>query len=107
MKPFAVPLFLALLLGAPSIGAAEILELSTSISVPPEASDEDFKDAIRVAARDVLRDIRSLRPVMMVVTAAYLSAGRLYVRFVVADEAGARMLGVPPDEFEDPDALRL
>jgi hypothetical protein len=90
------------------------VEVTTSVTMPAPTTEEGLQDAVTAAARGVLREL-ALEPVMMLITAAYVNAGRLYVRFLVADEAGARQLGVwggrpeaqEPETNDDPRALRI
>jgi hypothetical protein len=104
IKRLCAVLVLSLAVGAWIPAAAEVLELTTSVEMPAPATEAAMQDAIRAAAREVLNEVGSFKPVMIAVTAAYVSAGRLYVRFVIADEAGARSLGVRGGNSEDPDS---
>ena len=94
MRTMCAALILALAVGAARPAIADIAEVTTSVSMPAPATDENLESAVKAAARAVLSKIE-LQPVMMLVTGAFVSSGRLYVRFLVADEAGARILGVP------------
>ena len=115
MKTLLGPLILAWTVAAAIPAAAGIVEVSTSVTVPAPATDEDVQAALRTAAREALNGVTSLEPAVMVLTAAYVSAERLYVRFLIADEAGARLLGVwgqPQEGTREPerdnsDALRI
>ena len=93
MKTMCLALILAVIVGAASPAVADIVEVTTSVTMPAPITDEDLEDAVGAAARGVLREL-DLQPVMMIITGAYVNAGRLYVRFLVADEAGARVLGL-------------
>jgi hypothetical protein len=90
-------LFLASIAVEALPATAHILEVSTSVTLAAAATDDALKDALAAAATDVLRDVAPLQPAVMAITAAYLTAGRLYVRFLIADEAGARLLGLEAD----------
>src|SRR5262245_7748167 len=94
MKILFGALILAWTVAAAIPAAAGIVEVSTSVTVPAPATEEDVQAALRTAAREALDGVTSLEPAVMVLTAAYVSAERLYVRFLIADEAGARLLGV-------------
>ena len=113
MKTLCGVLILAWITAAGIPAAAEIVEVSTSVTMPAPATNEDVQAAIRAAAREALNGVTSLEPAIMVLTAAHVSAERLYLRFLIADEAGARQLGVwdrLPEVREleiDSDALRI
>jgi len=94
MKTLFGALILAWTVAAATPVAAGIVEVSTSVTMPAPATDEDVQAALRTAAREALNGVTSLEPAVMVLTAAYVAAERLYVRFLIADEAGARQLGV-------------
>lgn len=100
MKTLWVGLVIALLVGVSVPAAAHIAEVETSVSMPAPASEDDLRDALNAAARDVIAEFQ---PVVLAITAAYVNAGRLYVHFLVADEAGARLLGVWEPDADDPD----
>jgi hypothetical protein len=107
-------LILALIVGAGVPAGADIVEVTTSVTMPAPATEEALQGAVNSAAQKVLSEL-GLQPAMMVITAAFVSAGRLYVRFLVADEAGARLLGAwggnpetqEPGRTHDPHALRI
>jgi hypothetical protein len=95
MRIALLALLLVCLVGTVTPAAsAEIVEVTTWVAVPASATDEEMKDAMRAAAREAVADTGVAQPAMVVVTAAFVSAGRLCVRFLIADEAGARQLGV-------------
>jgi hypothetical protein len=94
MKILSMALILAFIAASGTPAAAEMVEVATSIAMPAPETDDDIRTAIRAAAQEVLSDLPELEPVAIVVTAAYVSAGRLHVRFLIADEAGARLLGI-------------
>jgi hypothetical protein len=104
MKAMCAGLMLSFVVAATGVpAAADLVEVTTAVTMPAQATEEDFRKAVGVAAQEVLDNVDPLQPVMMVITAAYLSAGRLYVRFLVADEAGARQLGVRRADPESPE----
>jgi hypothetical protein len=91
MKTLALGLALSLVVGVSAPAAANILEVTTSVTMPETASEADVRTALDAAAREV---IARFQPAILTVAAAYLTSGRLYVHFLVADEAGARALGM-------------
>lgn len=73
---------------------AEIVEVATSVSMPTPPSEDELRSALHAAAKDVISNTTTIEPVVVALTGAYLSAGRLYFHFLLADEAGARLLGM-------------
>jgi hypothetical protein len=103
MKTAALMLTLLLVVGAGVPAAAHILEVTTSVAMPSPADEEDLDEALRVATQGVLEHVGSLQPVIVAVTAAYVRMGRLYVRFLIADAAGAQQLGGWDTDGERPE----
>jgi hypothetical protein len=91
MKMLALALALGFVVGSSAPAAANILEVTTSVTMPVSASEDDVRTAVNAAAREV---IAQFQPAILAVAAAYIRAGRLYVHFLVADDAGARALGI-------------
>jgi len=82
----------ALAVGRPAV--AEIVEVTTSVSMPTPPSQDELRQLLHAVARDIIANIDSFQPVVVALTGAHLAAGRLYLRFLLADEEGARLLGM-------------
>ena len=98
MKMLALALALGFVVGSSAPAAANILEVTTSVTMPVSASEDDVRTALNAAAREV---IAQFQPAVLAVAAAYVRAGRLYVHFLVADAAGARALGIERGDESD------
>jgi len=77
-----------LTLAAPA--AAVVVEVTTSVNVDDADDNGQLKDALQSAVDSVLNGAIAFRPALIVLTHAVVRGNRLYVRMLLADEAGAR-----------------
>lgn len=101
----AVVLAAALLVWPTGPAQARVFTVTTSVSMPADATETDLRDAVREAVHRVLARVRHLEPSLVALTDAYVDGDRLHVSFLVADEAGERMLkerGRTPGGDADP-----
>lgn len=80
-----------------SPAAAYLVEVTTSVSLPNPGDDterdaDQLKDALRSAVDDVLKEAIAFKPTLIVLTAARIVGGRLYVRLLIADQDGERIV---------------
>jgi len=80
-----------------SPAAAYLVEVTTSVSLenPGDNTQRDadqLKDALRLAVDDVLRDAIAFKPTLILLTAARIVGDRLYVRLLIADQDGERIV---------------
>lgn len=94
MRNLCAILFAVFVVAVGLPASAEIVEVTTSVSMSAPPSDDEMRAVLHAAAKDIIANAAPFQPVVMALTGAYLRAGRLYLRFLVADEAGARILGV-------------
>jgi len=75
-----------LTLAAPA--AAVVMEVTTSVNVEDAEDNGQVKDALQKAVDTVLNEAIAFRPTLIVLTHAVVRGHRLYVRMLLADEAG-------------------
>jgi hypothetical protein len=84
-------------LGVASPAVAHLVEVTTSVSLanPGDNTERDvteLQDALRLAVADVLREAIAFKPTLIVLTAARVVGDRLYVRLLIADQDGERIV---------------
>ena len=72
---------------------AVVAEVTTSVSVSDTDDSAAMERALRAAVDGVLEKAISFKPTVLVVTAAMVVGDRLYVRMLLADEDGERIVG--------------
>lgn len=77
---------LVLTLAAPA--AAFVVEVTTSVDVADADDTAQLKEALQSAVDTVLSEAIAFRPTLIVLTHAVIRGNKLYVRMVLADEAG-------------------
>jgi len=100
MRRLAAVAGAALLLSLAAPAAAFVVEVTTSVSVDDAEDGSQLKTALQSAVDTVLNEAIAFKPTMIVLTHAVVRGNRLYVRMVLADEAGERTfndLGQAPD----------
>lgn len=84
-----------------SPAAAYLVEVTTSVSLANPGDDterdadqlaDQLKDALRSAVDDVLKEAIAFKPTLIVLTAARIVGDRLYVRLLIADQDGERIV---------------
>ena len=75
-----------LTLAAPA--AAVVVEVTTTVNVDDTDDNGQLKDALQKAVDTVLSEAIAFRPTLIVLTHAVVRGHRLYVRMLLADEAG-------------------
>jgi hypothetical protein len=100
MRRLAAAAGAALLLSFAAPAAAFVVEVTTSVNVDDAEDGSQLKDALQSAVNNVLNEAIAFRPTMIVLTHAVLRGNRLYVRMVLADEAGEQTFNdlAPDDE---------
>jgi hypothetical protein len=88
MRRLAAAAGAALLLSLPAPAAAFVVEVTTSVNVNDADDTTQLTDALQSAVDTVLRDAIAFRPTLIVLTHAVVRGSRLYVRMLLADEAG-------------------
>ena len=78
----------ALLLSLAAPAAAFVVEVTTSVNVDDADDGSQLKDALQSAVDTVLNEAIAFRPTLIVLTHAVVRGNKLYVRMVLADEAG-------------------
>jgi hypothetical protein len=94
-------LALALALAATPAWAV-LAEVTTSVSISDTGDAAVLERALRTAVDGVLENAISFKPTVLVVTAAIVVGDRLYVRMLVADEDGERIVGELGETREAP-----
>jgi len=77
--------------------AAYLVEVTTSVSLADPANDSErdadqLKAALRSAVDDILKEAIAFKPTLIVLTAARVVGDRLYVRLLIADQDGERIV---------------
>jgi len=78
----------ALLLTLAAPAAAFVVEVTTSVNVEDADDSGRLKEALQSAVDTVLSEAIAFRPTLIVLTHAVVRGTKLYVRMVLADEAG-------------------
>lgn len=78
----------ALLLSLAAPAAAFVVEVTTSVDVVDADDTSQLKDALQSAVDTVLSEAIAFRPTLIVLTHAVIRGNKLYVRMLLADEAG-------------------
>ena len=97
--------------------SGHVVEVTTSLDVAEAKDAEDFKQALRTAVDKILSDTVVFQPTLVAVTDAQRVGERMYVRILLADADGERMLndvvrrapGTPSreDPTTQPDEMRI
>ena len=82
---------------------AVLAEVTTSVAVGDTDDSASMERALRSAVDGVLENAISFKPTVLVVTAAMVVGDRLYVRMLLADEDGERIVGELGDSERSPD----
>ena len=88
MRRLAVAAGVALLLSLATPAAAFVVEVTTSVNVDDADDRGQLKDALQSAVDTVLKEAIAFRPTLIVLTHAVVRGKKLYVRMLLADEAG-------------------
>jgi hypothetical protein len=88
MRRLAAAAGAALLLSLAAPAAAFVVEVTTSVNVDDADDGSQLKDALQSAVDTVLTEAIAFRPTLIVLTHAVVRGNKLYVRMVLADEAG-------------------
>jgi hypothetical protein len=88
MRRLAAAAGAALWLSLSVPAAAFVVEVTTSVSVDDAEDNGQLKDALQSAVDTVLNEAIAFRPTLIVLTHAVVRGNRLYVRMLLADEAG-------------------
>lgn len=88
MPRWAAAACATLLLSLAVPAAAFVVEVTTSVDLADAADDGQLKDALQTAVDQVLSEAIAFRPTLVVLTHAVVKGSRLYVRLLLADEAG-------------------
>jgi len=88
MRRLAAAAGAALLLSFAAPAAAFVVEVTTSVDVDDAEDGGQLKTALESAVDNVLNEAIAFKPTLIVLTHAVVRGNRLYVRMVLADEAG-------------------
>jgi hypothetical protein len=88
MRRLAAAAGAALLLSLAAPAAAFVVEVTTSVNVDDVDDRTQLKDALQSAVDTVLSEAIAFRPTLIVLTHAVVRGNKLYVRILLADEAG-------------------
>jgi hypothetical protein len=100
---------LGLLLTAASPASAYLVEVTTSIALGDREDEAAVRQAVLSAVDDVLKEAIAFKPTMVVLTSATVVGDRLYIRLLVADQAGEETFEQlkPPDLTTEPTDLKI
>ena len=105
MRRLAAAAGAALCLTLATPAAAFVVEVTTSVSVADADDNGQLKEALQSAIDTVLSEAIAFRPTLVVLTHAVVRGNKLYVRMLVADEAGEQAVNdLGPDDGEAPAA---
>ncbi len=90
MRRLAAAAGAALLLTLAVPAAAFVVEVTTSVNVEDADDNGRLKEALQSAVDTVLSEAIAFRPTLIVLTHAVVRGNKLYVRMLLADEAGER-----------------
>jgi hypothetical protein len=79
-----------LVLTACSPAAAYLVEVTTSVAVSDAHDQGAVRNAVLAAVDEILKEAIGFKPTLVVLTSASVVRDRLYIRLLVADEAGER-----------------
>jgi hypothetical protein len=88
MRRLAAAAGAALLLTLAAPAAAFVVEVTTSVNVEDADDSGRLKEALQSAVDTVLSEAIAFRPTLIVLTHAVVRGNKLYVRMLLADEAG-------------------
>lgn len=88
MRHLAAAAGAALMLTLAAPAAAFVVEVTTSVNVENADDKGQLKDALQSAVDTVLSEAIAFRPTLIVLTHAVVRGNKLYVRMLLADEAG-------------------
>ena len=88
MRRLAAAAGAALLLTLAVPAAAFVVEVTTSVNVEDADDSGRLKEALQSAVDTVLSEAIAFRPTLIVLTHAVVRGNKLYVRMLLADEAG-------------------
>jgi hypothetical protein len=91
---------LVLLAALVAPAAANVVEVTTWLPVEEARDAERLRAALRAAVDEALASAVAFTPTLVAVTSAHVVGERLYVRLLVADAEGQRML----EDLETDDA---
>ena len=77
---------------------AYVAEVTTSVSVSGVENPTQLNEAIHSAVDDVLTQAIAFTPTVVILTDARRVGDRLYLRLLIADQDGEKMLGELPGE---------
>jgi hypothetical protein len=100
---------LGLLLTAASPASAYLVEVTTSIALGDREDEAAVRQAVLSAVDDVLKEAIAFKPTMVVLTSATVVGDRLYIRLLVADQAGEETFEElkPPGLTAEPTDLKI
>jgi len=95
---------------APAPAPAHVVEVTTSLEMPESQEPAAVKEALQKAVERVLADTIAFKPTLIALTEARMMGEKLFVRLLIADAAGERMLNdlrdgdtgsASPDEVDE------
>jgi hypothetical protein len=104
MRRLAAAAGAALCLTLATPAAAFVVEVTTSVNVADADDNGQLKDALQSAVDTVLSDAIAFRPTLIVLTHAVVRGNTLYVRMLLADEAGEQTVNDLGQDGEAPAA---
>jgi len=104
MRRLAAAAGAALWLTLTAPAAALVVEVTTSVNVDDADDSGQLKDALQSAVDTVLNEAIAFRPTVIVLTNAVVRGNRLYVRMLLADEAGEQTFNDLGPDAETPAA---
>ena len=101
MRGLAAAAGAVLLLSLAAPAAAFVVEVMTAVNVDDAEDKAQLNDALQSAVDTVLSEAIAFRPTLIVLTHAVVRGNKLYVRILLADEAGEQTFN---DLAPDPEA---
>lgn len=98
---------------------AYVVEVTTTVSVADTNDEAGLRQALKTAVDDVLADAIAFTPTLIVLTRAMVVGDRLYLRLLIADKDGERVVeemqrggdsrgdGEPGDDASDDDRIQI
>ena len=90
MRRLAAAAGAAVLLSLAAPAAAVVVEVTTAVNVDDATDGTQLRNALQSAVDTVLIEAIAFRPTVIVLTHAVVRGTTLYVRMLLADEAGER-----------------